>query len=232
VIGSFEALVVALVAVLPGAVYTTALANRGASWAWPKADVTSQVIRFLGTSAVFHAIFAPVTYWGYRQLIAAEGLRKGDTPLYWWPILLLYLLIPYLWGEWTVRSRKWDSDSSCLKRRFKSFVGLYTAATPEPRAWDWLFARPGLAGIVRMQLTTGEWKIGYWGDSFASSYGEDGDLYMGIQYLVDEEGEPVPDAAGAMQETGAGLLIRWSEIRYLEFIEETVQFEEEEGHDG
>jgi hypothetical protein len=203
--------------------YTTALANRGASWAWPKTDATSQVIRFLGTSAVFHAIFAPVTYCAYRQLFANHALNSGgDVRWYWWPILLLYLLVPYVWGEWTVRSRKWDAESCRLKRYFKWFVGLYTAATPEPRAWDWLFARPDLTGIVRMQLANGEWKIGYWGESFASSYGEDGDLFMAIQYVVDDEGVPVSNASGdAMLETGAGLLIRWSEVRYLEFIDET-----------
>lgn len=217
-ISTFEALLVAVIAVLPGAMYTTALANRGASWAWPKTDVASQVIRFLGTSAVFHAVFAPVTLWAYRKLIVTGDLSDGNAPFFWWPILLLYLVIPYVWGEWTVRSRKWNGESCCFKRGFKRLVGLYTAATPEPRAWDWLFAQPELTGVVRMQLMNDEWRVGYWGNSFASSYGEDGDLYMAIQYVVDEDGEPVIDDSGAMQETGAGILIRWSEVRYLEFV--------------
>jgi hypothetical protein len=223
-VGTLEALLVVLVAVLPGAVYTIALENRGAGWVWPRSDTGSQIIRFIGASAVFHAIFAPVTYWAYQHLIVTRALSSGThVELYWWPILLGYLLIPYAWGEITIRARRSSDDDSCLlMRTLKRFVGLYAASAPEPRAWDWFFSKPGLKGTVRLQLTTGEWKVGYWGDSYASSYVEDGDLYMAVQYaLDDEDGALVLDDSGDMQPLGTGLLIRWSEVRYLEFRDET-----------
>lgn len=221
--GTFEALLVLVVAVLPGAVYTIALENRGAGWAWPKSDTTSQIIRFVGASAVFHALFAPVTYWAYRTLIVTHALSAaGRVELYWWPILLGYLIIPYLWGEVSIRARRnWTETSCWLKRFLKWFVSLYTASAPEPRAWDWFFSKNDLKGTIRLQLTTGEWKAGYWGDSYASSYGEDGDLYLGVQYELNEDGSLALDESGDVKPMGAGLLIRWSEIRYLEFGDES-----------
>lgn len=225
-VGTLEALLVILVAVLPGAMYTVALENRGASWVWPKSDAASQIIKFIGASAVFHALFAPVTYWAYQQLIITRALTNGSAVAwYWWPVLLGYLVLPYFWGEITIRSRNWGDNSWPLKRAISWFVGLYTASTPEPRAWDWMFSRPGLTGTVRLQLTTGEWNVGYWGDSYASSYGEDGDLYMAVQYAVDEDGILALDESGSMQPLGVGLLIRWSEVRYLEFRDETGEKE-------
>lgn len=233
-ISTFQALAVAVVAVLPGALYTIALENRGASWVWPRSDTGSQVIRFLGASAVFHAVFAPVSYWAYQQLIAdrAQGGSDKHIALYWWPILLAYVVLPYIWGEWTVRSRSWGGDSCRVKRLIKWFIGLYTAGTPEPRAWDWLFSKPNLSGVVRLQLTTGEWKVGLWANSYASSYGEDGDLYMAEQYALTEAGGLDLDDQGEMRPLGVGLLIRWSEIRYLEFSELPVEAYGERSEDG
>lgn len=222
-IGTLEALFVVLVAVLPGAVYTIALENRGAAWAWPRTDPGSQVIRFVGASASFHAVFAPVTYLGYKHLVLTDALTAGTAELYWWPVLLSYLVLPYIWGEITIRSRKWKFHNRGLNRMIYRVVSLYTASAPEPRAWDWLFSKPGVTGTVRLQLTTGEWKVGYWGDSYASSYGEDGDLYMAVQYVTDGDGGLALDDTGAPQPVGAGLLIRWSEVRYLEFSESATE---------
>ncbi|WP_408582173.1 DUF6338 family protein [Mycobacterium marinum] len=232
-IGTFQALLVTLVAVLPGAVYSIALENRGASWAWPKSDASNQVIRFLGASAAFHVLFAPLTYWAYQTLIVTRVLSTGGrVAWYWWPILLGYLVIPYTWGECTVRSRRWDSNSCGVKRVTKWFVGLYTATAPEPRAWDWLFSKPNLTGVVRLQLNTDEWKVGLWGgDSYASSYGEDGDLYIADQYALKSDWSLDLDDAGEMRSLGVGLLIRWSEVRYLEFSELPVELDEGEGSD-
>jgi hypothetical protein len=99
-------------------------------------------------------------------------------------------------------------------------VALYTATSPEPRAWDFLFSKPHVTGLVRMQLMNDKWKAGLWADSYASGYGEeDADLYISSQILVYENGNVWLDSQGRLKELGMGLLIRWSEIRYLEFTE-------------
>jgi hypothetical protein len=64
-----------------------------------------------------------------------------------------------------------------------------------------------------------KWKFGVFDEkSFASSYGEDGDLYFSDQFIADEDkGLFISDANGQPQTAAAALLIRWSEIRYFDF---------------
>jgi hypothetical protein len=66
-IGTLQALLVALLAVLPGALFTIAQERSGATWAWRHTDAATLILRFLSTSAIFHAFFAPVTYHAYNN---------------------------------------------------------------------------------------------------------------------------------------------------------------------
>ena len=154
-VGTFQALLVLLVAVLPGAVYTVALEHRGETWAWAATkDATGQLLRFVASSAAFHAVFAPVTYWAYRKLIVTHDLATGQPiTLWWWPVLLAYLFIPYVWGDITGRSRHWGPHSRRFKRCLKWFVELYTVAAREPTAWDWVFGKRDRQGWIRLRLT-------------------------------------------------------------------------------
>ena len=79
---------------------------------------------------------------------------------------------------------------------------------------------------MRLKLTNDEWKAGLFDDeSYASSYGEDGDIYLAEQYLIDNDGRPLIEHSigedglprQRYQSAGDGLLIRWSEIRYVDF---------------
>jgi hypothetical protein len=217
-IGTFQALLVALVAVLPGALYTIAREHRGAAWA--RDDAASQLIRFVGVSAAFHAVFAPITYWGYSQLIVTGALLEGrSVSWYWWPILLAYLVLPFALGEVTARSRRWDVSSRWPKRAMAWLVSLYTATSPEPRAWDRVFSTPGLTGWIRLQLKDGTWRGGPWTSSYASGFPEEQDLYLSDQAVLTEDGEFETDESGVATLTGWGLLIRWDEVRYLELLE-------------
>lgn len=67
VISTFQALLVTVIAILPGAVYTIARESRGASWAWRKTDAATLIFRFLTASAFFHLLLAPVSYAAYQQ---------------------------------------------------------------------------------------------------------------------------------------------------------------------
>jgi hypothetical protein len=219
-IGTLQALLVALLAVLPGATYTIARESRGATWAWRQTDAATLIFRFLAASAVFHAVLAPITYRAYQHLVITHKLAEGQTLSWrWWPVLLGYVVVPYAVGAVTEIGRNWQQDPCCLKRAVSRLVGLYAGRSPEPRAWDRFFSqRP--YGIVRLQLTNDEWKAGLWSaGSFASQYGEDGDLYVEDEYVVDENGVLAQSADGEYQSAGVGLLISWTEIRYLEFVE-------------
>jgi Family of unknown function (DUF6338) len=222
VIGTFQALVVALVAVLPGAVYAIARENLGASWAWRRTDTATQIFRFLGASAVFHVVFAPLTYVAYQKLVVTRALTEGRRiSLWWWLALLAYVLVPYLSGAFSELSRVWGDN--WLNRCIRWMLAPISGRSAEPRAWDRLFSKSNLAGYIRLRLNDGTWKAGVWLDSYASGYGEEGDLYIAHEVAVNDEGEIVTDAETRLPELlGRGLLIRWSEVQYLDFTEITV----------
>jgi hypothetical protein len=218
-ISTFEALLVLLVAVLPGSLYTIALVHRGATWAWPRDGTADRIILFVGISAVFHACFAPATYWAYRELIVGQALADGRAAWWWWLILLAYVVVPYAWGEATARSRAWGLSAPRPKIWFKHLIEMFTATAPEPRAWDRVFANPGTVGWVRLKLASGDWKAGHWRQpSYASGYQEETDLFLADLVMVDNAGQFVMDRNKRPVPVGAGLLIRWSEVQYLEFI--------------
>jgi hypothetical protein len=236
-IGTLQALLVAVIVVLPGALYTIARENHGASWAWRGTDGATLVFRFLAFSAVFHAVFVWLTYWAYQELVVTDDLYDGKPISWWWYLAVLaYMAIPYLWGVLVEKQRRTKFIEQALRRKYISMVlrWKYIApcwgkisrlllwwrsdSPPELRAWDFLFSKRQV-GVVRLRLTNDEWKAGLWANSFASSYGEEGDLYLAEQYFVDKEGVIRQDANGDYVSGGAGLLIRWSEVRYLEFSE-------------
>jgi hypothetical protein len=208
---------VALITVLPGALYTIAREHRNAAWA--RGDTTSRLIGFLGASAVFQALYAPLTYWIYIHGIVNGRLPSGQqVEWYWWPILLAYVLVPYLLGAITANARRWRSTGR-VRRTAWWLVARFTDQAPEPRAWDMAFSRPGLTGWVRLKLKDGSWRAGPWVDSYASGYPEPQDLFLRDQAVVNQDGEFITDASGNPELTGWSLLIRWDELSYLEILE-------------
>lgn len=214
-ISTFQALLVALVAVLPGALYTIAREHRTAAWSLD--DAAREIIRFLAVSAAFHAVLAPITFYAYRKLIKTGALAAGDVSLWWWPVLLLYMVLPFALGEITARSRQWGPSSGTFKRWLRRGISLYTATSPEPRAWDRVFSRPDGIGLMRLRLTDGSWKAGpFDGASYASNMQGDQDLYLADQVELTDDGHFVVNADQTPNLLGVGLLIRWSEVRYAE----------------
>ncbi len=96
---------------------------------------------------------------------------------------------------------------------------------PYPTAWDAYFDKR-LECFVLVHLKNGELLGGYYGaGSFASSFPNDGDIYVCAVYQIDEFGrfgEPIPYSGG--------FLIRKDEYSYLEFFsippQETQQNEQ------
>ena len=229
-IGTLQALLVAVIAVLPGALYTIARESHGASWAWRGTDGATLIFRLLTFSAVFHLVFAWLTYRAYQKLVVTCDLYNGKPISWWWYCALLaYVAVPYLWGVLVEKQHRRKFIQKMLGWKVIQkvprwakpgrLISWWQSDSPrELRAWDFLFSKQQV-GIVRLRLTNDEWKAGLWADSFASSYGEEGDLYLADQYLVDKDGVLLQDDAGGYQSGGAGLLIRWTEVRYLEFSE-------------
>jgi hypothetical protein len=65
----------------------------------------------------------------------------------------------------------------------------------------------------------GPWLGGFFGeDSYAAGYPEEPqDLYLERTFAMDQaDGSFLTDTAGNPQELGSSLLIRWSEVQFLE----------------
>lgn len=213
-IGTLQAALATVVALLPGAAFLWSFENRVGRWG---IDLPDRLIRFVAGSAVVHLALAPMTYALWRTQLASGSLDAGDTlPLHVWAGLWAYLLVPVVFGllVGTGIRREW---------RWITFV---TGAAPAPRAWDHLFwQRP--VGWVRVKLKSGAWLGGAFtqeadGRSYASGYPHGGDLYLVRTVRVDPDtGAFLYDEDGRLQLMEAGILVRWEEMEFLEFIRES-----------
>src|SRR5918993_1075821 len=149
----------------------------------------------------------------------------------------------YMWAR-EQRTGRWGVG---LADRFLRFVGasaiLHVLLAPltyyaygqlirsgrvargEPLSWDFLFARDGLVGWIILRTRDGRWLGGFWAEgdegglqSYASGYPDVQELYLVEQFGV-QDGKMIVDAEGDPIKLGRGLLVRWEEIAYLEFIQ-------------
>jgi len=226
VITTFQALLVAAIVILPGSVYTLARESRGASWAWRSTDAATLIFRFLTASAFFHLLLAPVGYAAYQHVAVNHLLApKQPFPWTWWAWLAGYIVVPYLFGLWMEAARGLKPSPRRvlgLPKNLFIWLPLFVAGRAnEPRAWDRLFTKDRTGYIILRLKDSDEWKAGIWyKPSYASAYGEDQDLYIAEQIAVSEDGVVESDAHGSPVYLGVGLLISWSELEYVEFVED------------
>jgi Family of unknown function (DUF6338) len=209
---TFQALTVLLLALLPGGLYVWAFERFAGAWGVRLSD---RVLRFVEVSAVLHALLAPLTYWLWIEFVRSGRLIAGDVPFALWLVPLLYVSTPILLG----------SLVGSATRHQARWAKQITGPEPAPRAWDHLFgSHPD--GWIRLRLKSGIWLGGAYTretethKAYAAGYPEDQDLYLAESVEIDpqtgafirqEDGTPVP--------RGSGILVRWSEVEYLEFIE-------------
>jgi Family of unknown function (DUF6338) len=209
---TLQALVVIVLGLLPGALYTWAFEQQAGPWGIGLSD---RVLRFIGVSALLHAVLAPATYELWRRFIESERVAHGEAlPPAVWLVPIAYVLVPLISGRIVgVGTRK--------RARWATFI---TGAAPAPTAWDHVFSTGDLEAWVRIKLTDGTWLGGVYGKrtlrSYASGYPDRRDLYLAWTALVDPAtGEFEPDASGQPQLQPAGVLVRWDQVAYC-LIEE------------
>jgi hypothetical protein len=153
---------------------------------------------------------------GHRRLVVTGALREGrPLPAWTWLLPVVFVTVPVLTGRFV-------GTATYGRRRW---VKALTGPSPAPRAWDDLFATANLTGWIRLHLVDGSWIAGLWGyststglQSYAAGYPEDQDLLLADLAETDEDGDLLLDAEGNVLLTGRGLLIRWDQIAYAEFI--------------
>jgi hypothetical protein len=209
---TLAALGVAVLAVLPGAVFMFAFEGRAGTYRIGRPDRT---IRIIAASAALHALGAGVTYHLYRSYGITHRFEQGRVPAAAVEIAaLVYVGLPYVvgWIFGILYAKEWN-----VSRKFGR-------SAYHPRAWDFIFTRQRPA-LIRMRLKSGDWLAGVYGSgegdvgSYASGFGQDPDLYLNPsvridrvtgEFAVDEHGHPIPD--------GGSILLRWSEVEYAQFI--------------
>lgn len=208
---TFLGAAVVLIALIPGALYTWSFERQVGRWGIGLSD---RILRFVGGSAIFHAAFAPLTYWLWAD--QWERVRNKDSLSLWlWLTVVAYVAIPSavgtIVGRGTRAGTKWS----------KVLVG----PDPAPRAWDFLFQGHDLDGWVRLRLKSGIWLGGAFATangrpSYAAGYPEEQDLYLAAAVRVDpDSGEFLRLDDGSLDILTGGILIRWEEVEYLEFID-------------
>lgn len=229
-LATFQALVVLVVSVLPGALFTFEYERECGRLAI--SDFNERLIAFVGMSAFFGLVSMPLLYQGYRSWVVTGALRRGEPLPWWlWLIVVAYVVVPLgtgLLAGFLVRNRvRWAAR-------------VLTGPSPHPRAWDALFRTPGLGGYLKLRLKEpgvgNPWIMGAWaaqdamgggGDgvrgrySYASAYPHDQDLYLMETFEIDSEGRYITDGedGGRPVARGQGVLVRWDEVLYAEFIE-------------
>lgn len=199
-----------IIAFLPGALYVWAFERVVGKWG----GVADRAFQFVGGSAIFGVLAAPLTYWFWVTYVVTGRFAKGDISLLLWVLPLSYVGIPIAIGTIVGRGTK----------RQARWVRFFTGSDPAPRAWDYLFgSNPD--GWIRLRLKSGIWLAGAFAQrenrrSYAAGYPESPDLYLVQTAMVDPiDGSFLFDAEDEVRVLDSSLLIRWDEVEFLEFID-------------
>ena len=214
-LSTLQAVLVALFAILPGALYTWSFEQQAGRWGFNAGD---RIQRFIGASAFFLVVELPVLYnVVYRRYVVSGDIGAGRALPWWvWFLPVAFIVLPVAVGRIVGRA-SWSNEQ---------WVKIITGPSPAPRAWDGLFATANLTGWIRLRLKNDTWACGLWGESvttglksYAAGYPESQDLLISELAEIDDGGEFLTDDRdGTPVLTGRSLLIRWDEVTYAEFI--------------
>ena len=199
-----------VIALVPGALYVWAFERVVGRWG---VGLSDRLLRFVGVSAILHVLCAPMTYWIWA--VAWPDVLAGHASWWLWAAALGYALIPLAVGSVIGRASSVEQQ----------WARWFTGPNPAPRAWDYLF-HGNREGWIRIRLKSGAWLGGGFGRStgglrsYSAGYPEDQDLFLSTIVAIDpDNGEFQFDGAGRPVLVDGGILVRWDEVEYLEFID-------------
>lgn len=211
-------LLIVVVAVLPGAVYTWALERQTGGWGLNLADRT---LRFISSSLIFHLLAAWPEYLLYRWALDVaqhHTLRVGQFAAIWAGFALL-VAVPatigtVLGGLYATRGsrsgwskvRRWIAPGS-ETRLLQRVLGR----APAPRGWDNFFSESPVC-FLRVRTTDGTLLAGLFADkSYAAGFPQEPDLFLEQAYGVDDETGELTNALGYALYVPAAQ-IAWMEV--------------------
>lgn len=216
-IESVQALLIASLAVVPGAIYTWVFErNDGATGDRP----AERLLRFVAISLLLSLVSTlPIGYWFYSTNYVTGALQRGEVSVWiLYTCLGSVAIIPAILG-WA---------AACWVEKGWYGASILASKNRRPRAWDHIFNGQSWSGRIRIQTTDGKWIIGLWMDgsskndlpgSFAAGYPYDQDLYFVDTYRVNQEdGSPVV-TDGEWHLTGIATLVQWQNVVLAEFMQ-------------
>lgn len=218
------ALVIVLLAIVPGALYTWTFEREAGSWGVTLADRT---LRFLAVSVVFHLIAAWPEYVLWRYALAGASAEAVDAPRFaaLWLAAVAMAGIPAALGTVAgglYRSRTLREGWPRLRKRLAPaaetwLLRMLVGPEPAPRAWDDFFSeRPKC--YLRVRTTDGAWLAGkFAAESYAGGFPEEGDLLLEDALEVDE------DTLQLGNSLGYPVYIRSGQIAWMEIIPESKE---------
>jgi hypothetical protein len=147
---TFQAAGVIVVALLPGALYVWAFERQAGRYGIGLSD---RVLRFVGGSAVFLAVFAGPLYALYIQF-ARDVAAARPLPLWLVMLPLAYVGLPLVAGTLL----------GVGLRRDWHLARIVAGPDPAPRAWDHLF-QYRVDGWIRCRMKSGIWLGGAYADA-------------------------------------------------------------------
>jgi len=202
---TLQALVILFLALMPGAFYIWTFERQVGPWS---VGLPDRLPRFIGASTVFHVVMAPVSYWIWKHYFSDEQCEHGN-PWLLWAAAAWVIVCPGLLGSFAGRG----------VRLRQSWAMGSVGPAPTPRAWDAFFLDNPIGWIV-LRLKSGSWIGGELAEySYASAGFESPDLYISSAAEVDPDtGQFQVDDDGNVLLRESGLLVRWDEVEYFEFI--------------
>jgi hypothetical protein len=188
---SVPALLVLLVAVLPGSVYTWAFERQASRHGVTFAD---RVLRFVGVSAAFALLFAWPAYGTWRGVYAGRPFGVAQFGVAW-VALGAGLGLPALSGSVVggLYASRHDRQGWLRLRRWlpppweRRMLLVTTGRDREPRAWEAAFGRPR-SGYVRIKTVDGTWFAGPRDRMVVGAFPQDPDIWLEQAWPVDADG--------------------------------------------
>lgn len=228
---SLIALLIVVVAVLPGSLYTWGFERQASGYGVTLADRT---FRFIAVSLLFHILFGWAEYGLYRAAFSGNQFGAGQFAAAWGALLIL-IVVPaavgtVLGGLYSTRTLRsgWPRVRRFLTSRQESrLLAVTLGRTPAPRAWDNLFSEHPTV-YIRLATTDGTSLAGLFAaGSYAAGYPSDGDLYLEEAWRLEDDGSFGDDGG-----LGYSLYIPASQIAWMELVPPEGGSAEEGGDDG
>ncbi len=199
-------LLILVVAVLPGLVYTLAFERQAGDFGATFADRT---MRFIAVSVLFHLVVGWPEYWAYRHTLGEPGpISSGDFAILWVAVAVM-VIAPAFVG--VVLGRAYERRRT-LSRGKQKLLQLALGHDVAPRAWDDFFSSSPTA-YLRVRTTEGEMLAGLFANrSYAAGFPQEPDLLLEEAYDLD----PVSGQLG--RGLGYPLYIAAGKIAWIEVV--------------